>query len=178
MIDPDTIGPLVVASRTLVALVFLSAALGKLKDRAAFHGAVHAYRLLPDGLVGPVALFVPLAEIVIGLLLPSGLAPGVAAVAASAMLAVFTGAMALNMLRGRRDIDCGCFHGRPSRRLTWGAIARTAALAVAAVLSGVPASAPGLAAVQGLAGGAILFILFATAAILPTFDRQRPRISL
>ena len=178
MIDLANGAPLIIAARGLVGLVFLTAAAGKLRDRAAFHGIVHAYRLLPDRLVAPVALAIPIAEVAVGLLLPSGLLPLPTALAATAMLVGFVVAMATNILRGRRDIDCGCFRGRPGQRLTWGAIARTAFLAVTAAGTGLAVDASFAAIAQGLAAAAILFLLFVTAAMLPALPRKHPRYSL
>jgi uncharacterized membrane protein YphA (DoxX/SURF4 family) len=174
--DIDTLAPIVVTSRALLCLVFLISAIGKLRDPTAFHGAVSAYRLLPSALVAPAAVMIPWVEIVIGLSMPSG--SRTAAVAACAMLGMFAAAMGINMSRGRRSIDCGCFRARPMRRLTWGTVARTVLLAGVAAFSGCPAAISSSAALEGLLAGAILFTLFMTAASLPTLERKRPRISL
>jgi hypothetical protein len=178
MMAVATLAPTVIAARALVGLVLLTAAVGKLRDRAAFHGVVHDYRLLPGFLVAPVAAAIPVAEVAVGLLLPSGLLPVPTAAIATAMLLVFVTAMAVNILRGRREIDCGCFRGRPSQRLTWGTVARTGALAAAAASTGLNVTASFTAVAQGLAAAAILFILFATATTLPTLPRKHPRYSL
>lgn len=177
MSDAATLAPLVIAARALVGLVFLTAAVGKLRDRAAFHGVVHAYRLLPGPLVGPVALTIPMMEVIVGLLLPSGALPGPTAIVATVMLVTFSGAMAVNVLRGR-DIDCGCFRGRPSQRLTWGTVMRTTLLAAAAGVTFLNVDAAPSAIAQGLASAAILFILFVTATALPALPRKHPRYSL
>ncbi len=94
--------------RAACALLFASAAWQKLRDRAAFSAILSAYRLLPDGLVRVAATTAGLAELAVALawLAPGG---GRAAVAATlALLAVYSAAIAVNLLRGRRSIDCGC----------------------------------------------------------------------
>lgn len=178
MIDLADLAPLVIAARTLVALVLLTAAAGKLRDPATFLGAVHGYRLLPGWLATPFARLLPWVELALGLLVPTGLAAAPVAGAASVLFTVFAGAMAVNILRGRRDIDCGCFLGRPAQRLTYGHVARAFALALAALLTGVSVPFASDAALPGLAAGAVLFLLYVAASVLPTFERKRPRISL
>ena len=44
--------------------------------------------------------------------------------------------MAVNLLRGRHDIDCGC--GGATHPLSWGLVARNGVLAAAAVLASRP----------------------------------------
>ncbi|MBV8684963.1 MAG: DoxX family protein [Caulobacteraceae bacterium] len=113
------------------ALVFARAAAFKLRDVEAFADALAAYRILPIGLVEVTARALPVAEIVcaLALLAPPTCAAG--EVAAAALLVVFALAMGVNLLRGRREIDCGC--GDPSRRhpLAWSFVVRNLAFAAA-----------------------------------------------
>jgi hypothetical protein len=51
-----------------------------------------------------------------------------AALALIAMLTLFTGAIAINLARGRTDIDCGCFGPALRQRLSWWLLLRNAAL--------------------------------------------------
>ena len=87
---------------------FLAAAWPKLADPPAFAQALHAYRLLPDAALAPLALTLPWLEGILALALISGLARRSAALAALALLLAFTGALALNLARGN-PVDCGCF---------------------------------------------------------------------
>jgi len=97
-----------VAVRTLVALVFLSAAVGKLRHRLALQGVIANYRLVPDALVKPIAYLLPPAEALLAIWLVSGWAASSAAAAAAGLLCVFAVAMAVNLGRGRRENDSGC----------------------------------------------------------------------
>ena len=63
----------VIAIRTLIALVFVSAAIGKMRAWPIFQGVVANYRLLPQVLVAPVTYVLPPAEAAIGAILPTGL---------------------------------------------------------------------------------------------------------
>ncbi|MFN3457180.1 MAG: MauE/DoxX family redox-associated membrane protein [Novosphingobium sp.] len=112
MILGEAIGVAGAAAGIGVGAVFLGAGLAKLRNRRVFPGVVANYRLLPEALVAPVAVTLPIAEVVIGLALFAGLR--VAAVPAGLLLLAFAAAMAINIGRGRSHIDCGC--GRPELR--------------------------------------------------------------
>ena len=135
------------------ALVFVRAAAFKLRDVEAFADALAAYRILPIGAVEPAARALPIVEVACALALvapPTRIAGEIAAVV---LLVIFALAMGLNLLRGRREIDCGC--GDPSRRqpLAWSLVARNlafAAILVACALAPAGSSSP----VGWLMGGA------------------------
>lgn len=95
-------------SAWLLGAVFLVAALPKLADPPGFAEALHAYRLLPEALLAPVALVMPWLELLLALALLTGLSRRSAALIASTLLLVFMGALALNLARGN-PVDCGCF---------------------------------------------------------------------
>src|SRR5690242_16014905 len=97
---------IVLAGRILGALVFAAAVLGKLRHRQEFVGVVANYRLVPDQAVAAVAWSIMVAEILIVLSLGTGLAQTAGAVVAMLMLGLFAAAIAINIQRGRRHIDC------------------------------------------------------------------------
>jgi len=101
-----------VALRAGLALLFLVAALHKTRDLGSFHATLANYRLLPPRATGAAALVVVGGELLAAATLL--LAPALGAVAAAMLLAAYTGAIAVNLARGRRDIDCGC--AGPARR--------------------------------------------------------------
>jgi uncharacterized membrane protein YphA (DoxX/SURF4 family) len=147
----------------LLAGIFLPSALSKLRAIDELEGIVADYRLLPEPLVRPVARALPIVEIAAGLLLlwPGTRAAG--AILAIALLLLFVAAMAINLARGRREIDCGCFLGRQKERIGWRLVARNLLLvALAAPLALVePAAAPGLLDV--------LTVLFAAGSLLALY---------
>jgi hypothetical protein len=118
----------------VLAGVFGAAALAKLRALDAFVGVVHNYRLVPEPLERPIAYALPVVElaIAVGVLAPATRAP--AAFAAAILLALFAGAMAINLGRGRRDIDCGCFATVLRQRLSWPLVLRNLLLAALALL--------------------------------------------
>jgi hypothetical protein len=148
------------AIRALAGLVFLSAAWGKVRHRPEFQGVVANYRLLPDLLVVPFALALPPIEAAVGALLPTGLLSPWTEAAAAALLALFALAMAVNLRRGRTDIDCGCFQSALKQTLSWTLVARNAALVLLLGLAALPApNAPVWGLAEGLLGGAVAFVL-------------------
>lgn len=98
------------------ALLFAIAAAHKLRAPGPFAETLTGYQVLPAFLVVPGSVLVPVLEglVAVGLLLESS--REAASVAGSALLLVYAGAMGLNLLRGRRLLDCGCLG--PHRRAT------------------------------------------------------------
>ena len=126
--DPVTVGATVGA----LALILFAAAWHKLSEREVFAGALQAYRLLPAGLASALARVLPSVEIGlgVGVLLPAS--RQAALLATAALLAVYAGAMTINLVRGRREIDCGC--GGDTHPLSWGLVGRNAVLIGIALL--------------------------------------------
>jgi hypothetical protein len=113
----------------LLAVVFGTAAGAKFHDLAAFQAVVEQYRLLPDRLVPLFARALPVVELgaAVGLLWPTSRAASAAVLIV--LLVVFAVAMAVNLARGRSDIDCGCFIGARKQRISWPLVLRNLALA-------------------------------------------------
>ncbi|MBX9884144.1 MAG: methylamine utilization protein MauE [Novosphingobium sp.] len=140
-------------------LVFLQAALAKLRHRELLVGVIANYRLLPAVLVAPAALLLPPAEIAvaIGLLLGG---QALAAAAAIALLVIFAVAMGINIVRGRRAIDCGCGRSHLRQPLSWLLVARNLVLAALLVPRLLPGAMPTAAdLVVALAGGLAVFLI-------------------
>jgi len=127
--------------RLLLAVVFATAGLAKLRALDEFAGVVHNYRLLPEPLVRPVALALPPFELLVALGLLLEPTRSLAALAAAALLLAFALAMAINLGRGRVDIDCGCFASTLKQRIGWGLVARNLILVGLALLA-VPGELP------------------------------------
>ena len=91
-----------------LAVLFLVAARHKLSDRLRFEAQLAEYDLLPPALV-PQAVFalVALELFTAVTLLWRGSWPLAAGLSAG-LLFLYAGAIAINLLRGRSHIDCGC----------------------------------------------------------------------
>lgn len=164
-----TIDPLAdLALRLGLAAILALAALHKLRDRATFEGQLGAYALLPAALVHPASRAIPLIEAAAAVLLVWR--SDHAAALAAAIFAIYGGAMAINLARGRRDIDCGC--GGPDGRQTLhpALVWRNAALAAGALATMLPSGTRALApldiAVATLAGFTLLALYSAANALI------------
>jgi hypothetical protein len=120
-----------------VAAVLLLAAWSKLRDPALFRAAVENYDILPPALVPAFAVALPVAEVLAGAALLWESSRPLGAAAAVGLLALVTGAVVVNLLRGRVEIECGC-GGADGQTLSWGLVARNAALAAIAALAAHP----------------------------------------
>lgn len=109
-------------------MIFLTAGVHKWRHRQILPGVIANYRILPVGLVGPASALLPPAEMVIGALLLVGPFSLVNA-AASVLLLSFAVATAINLLRGRSHIHCGCGRLDLQQQLGWGAVLRNLLLA-------------------------------------------------
>jgi uncharacterized membrane protein YphA (DoxX/SURF4 family) len=157
-----------IALRTLIALVFLTAAMGKVRHWTVFHGVVANYRLLPEVLVAPFAYFLPPFEALLGAALLFGLLSPGTELAAAALLLLFAVAIAINLKRGRHHIDCGCFQSALKQTLSWILVIRNAALALLLGVSLLPADGPGDLGmtINGLLVGGVLFVILQSLNIL------------
>ena len=93
--------------RLLLAIVFATAGVAKLRDRAGVSDMLRAF-LVPSGLIEPLAWLLPVAELAIAAALVPSASARWAGLAAAGMLAMFTAAIALQLARGRRP-QCRCF---------------------------------------------------------------------
>ena len=87
----------------------LLAGIPKLRDRDGLLTVVKGYRLLPAPAERAVAAPLPFVEVVVGALLILGIGGRWPAVAAALLFTAFTTGLTVNLARGRRDLDCGCF---------------------------------------------------------------------
>ena len=160
----------------LLAIVFLGGAWQKLRDLAALAGAVEQYRLLPDAWAAGAARTLLAAEFAAGLLLLPLPTRGAGALLAALLLAAVTLAVAINLLRGRRAIDCGCGGAEGGQHLSWGLVLRNALLGLAAVLAAAAETPRELVWLDGLtvvAGTLAFYGLYAAANQLLA---NRPRL--
>jgi len=158
IIDPA----IVLASRVLGTLVFGAAVLGKLRHRDEFVGVVANYRLVPEPLATAVAWLIIVFEIAIVLSFATGLWLTAAAALAVLLLCVFAVAMAINLVRGRTEIDCGCFQSALRQRLSIALVVRNLLLIVSLLpLFGSPSRPVSvLQMLDGIAAGIVLFTLY------------------
>lgn len=119
---------------TFLALLWAVAAAHKLLDWAVFRAQLDDYRLLPRPVVPVATGLLPALEATAAVF---WLMPG-ARMAASALSAglflLYASAMGINLMRGRRHLDCGC--GGSAQAVRPALVGRNLILAMLAVLAG------------------------------------------
>lgn len=122
---------LVAACRFTCALVLATAAIPKIRARAAFASTLKALKL-PTEAVGLVAIVFPIAELGLALLLAFGAGLTVSAGAAAVLFGAVTVVVGINVMRGR-GVRCNCF-GESGDVLGPAAVARNALLTGSALI--------------------------------------------
>lgn len=149
------------------ALLFAWAAMHKWRASQEFAAALGEYQLVPQALVPTAVTALAIAETAVCALLLWPEARGVGALAGAAILLLYACAMAINLARGRRELDCGC--GFVRRVISGGLVARNVALAALLTLSSLPTSARPMALPDyaTIAGALIVgILLYASAELL------------
>ena len=123
----------------VMALLFASGAQHKLSDFRAFLGILAAYRLADERIVKFVAPLIIAAELATAVLLLVG-STSAGAVLAMALLAGYGAGIAINLMRGRTQIDCGCHFGRANGGLSCALVLRNLGLCSLTALLLMPIS--------------------------------------
>jgi hypothetical protein len=133
-----------------LAVLFVSAASHKLRDPARFREVLRNYRLLTEILVPTAAVLLialELTAVVLLLVVDTRMA---GALLSAGMLAIYAVAMAINLLRGRVNLDCGCLGIGARQPVRWWMVGRNVALAAIALLTVPPMMPRELTALDGV----------------------------
>jgi len=139
MLDPIILRALSIG----FALLFLLAAIHKISSAAQFRVILQEYRILPEFAVGPATKIVPAVEVLLGIGWLTAASSVVIATASALLIAMYTTAIAINLMRGRVHISCGCNMAGTDdndQRLTWGLVLRNVLLASLALVATIPVS--------------------------------------
>jgi hypothetical protein len=149
-----------------LAVIFGVSGALKLRDLELFAGSIANYRLLPAWLEAPFAYLIPLAECACSAAILFSATRVPAAASLAILLCLFTGAIAINLARGRVNIDCGCFGPALRQNLSGWLLLRNFVLFAMVALVALPASVRTLEWLDGFTialGAATLVILYASA---------------
>jgi hypothetical protein len=154
-------------TRLALGLLLLVAASHKLRAPARFVATLGDYRLLPARLTGIAAALVVAAELAV----VAGLAvrPPAGRAGAAALLGLYAGAMAVNLARGRRHVDCGCTGPAARRPIGGWLVARNLVLAGVALAGLAPLAPRPLVWVDGVT---VMAAVAALAACWTASDRM------
>lgn len=119
--------------RVAIGGIFIFAGISKMGNPALFAAEIAGFRLLPSGVIAPIALVLPYLEVLLGGYLVIGLFTRAAAWIAVLLLGVFDAAIASAVVRGL-TVNCGCFGPNDTTVTTWGEVARDAVFIVLALV--------------------------------------------
>lgn len=139
MTDDAALDPVIqISVACALAVLWVTAGAHKAATFRAFRATVEEYRVLPRALAGPAAAIVIGLEAGLGiaLLFPTGRAP--ALVGSAALLMLYAAVIGVNLLRGRRHIDCGCTGWGLRQPLSLWLIGRNSALGATALVVALP----------------------------------------
>lgn len=148
-----------------VALLFVIAVSHKLRDWSEFRQVVRNYELLPEALVSLAAGSLIALELGAAVLILMTATRPAGAAMSSGLFAVYAAAMAINLRRGRVNLDCGCLGAGRRQPIRWWMVARNLALAVVALSAVAQPTARALGALDAVTiGCATLTLAFLYAA--------------
>lgn len=153
-----------------LAMLLAASSAHKASNASQFATTFRNYKIAP-GMFAPFAsplVIATEAGIAIGLLVPASRAT--AAVCAAGLFLAYGAAIAVNLARGRADIDCGCNFGGSQERLAPALILRNAILAGVALATAAPIGMRSLGLLDY--ASAALFAVTA-AALYITFESLR-----
>lgn len=159
-----------------LALVLALGSWSKLSDLDSFAFAVERYRLLPATASRVAGFVLPFVEALAAALLVMPHTRAGGAWLAALLLALVTGAVLVNLLRGRTDIDCGCGGPGHRQRLSWWLVVRNSLLLIGCGLTIAPITARPLVwldAFTATFAAAALWLLYAAADELLSDPQRR-----
>ncbi|NIB44709.1 methylamine utilization protein MauE [Pseudomaricurvus alkylphenolicus] len=101
-----------------LALLMATAAWQKLRHPKMFRGVLEQYRILPEPVPRAASIIIPLGELASALALMFPDTRDLGSVSTAALLTSYAFAMAVNLVRGRRYLDCGCHLGSHRQRIS------------------------------------------------------------
>ena len=120
----------VISLRVAVGGVFLYAGATKIANPLAFADSIATFQILPRHLLNVVALGLPPFEILLGVMLLTGVQTRLASLGITVLAIIFGVVLGQALVRGLH-VDCGCFgSGQPSALKTWGSFGRAGLLAL------------------------------------------------
>jgi methylamine utilization protein MauE len=121
-----------------LALIFGASAILKLSDLELFAGSVANYQLLPRWMEKPFAYALAMVECAAAAGVLFAVSRAAAAETLALLLVLFSAAIAINLIRGRADFDCGCFGPALRQQLSGWLLVRNLFLMMMASMAVLP----------------------------------------
>ena len=121
-----------------VAALFAASAAHKLRDWMRFREVVRNYQLLPQRVVPAAAATTIALELSTALLILLVATRPIGALLAAGLLIAYATAMAINLGRGRVNLDCGCLGIGRRQAVRWWMVTRNMVIAAFALIAGQP----------------------------------------
>lgn len=147
-----------------LCLLLTSAASHKVLNRSVFYNQLSAYGLLPLPMLGLAVLVLPLVELSLATALLIPFLRDFALVGAALLLDFYAAIMLISILRGRRNIDCGCGGSEGATPISYGHVARNL------LLSGLALWMTGATAARSLSFADWLLIALMTLAFAACYE--------
>lgn len=109
---------LILIIRSFIGVLFIFYGVAKIADPSQFANEIGNYGMTPDFITQLMALILPWAEMIIGVLLLFGIYQNENGLIATAMLLMFTFAVIFAFASGL-DINCGCSGGNAQQKVGW-----------------------------------------------------------
>ena len=135
----------VLVLRVGLGAVFIVAGASKIGHAALFASQIAAFALVPQPIIGPMALLLPFLEVLLGGYLVIGLYVRLDGWIAAIQLLIFAAAIASAVSRGM-VISCGCFGPSDQTVTSWPEAGRDVLLALVALV--VALRGPGMLALD------------------------------
>ncbi len=109
---------LILVIRTFIGIIFIFFGVAKIADPSQFANEIGNYGMTPDFITHLMALILPWAEMIVGVLLLFGIYQNENGLLATLMLVMFTFGVIVAFASGL-DINCGCSGGNAQQKVGW-----------------------------------------------------------
>lgn len=161
-----------------LATLFAAAARHKLSDPERFREVVRNYKLLQDAWVSLSAAILIALEVSAAVLVLLAATRPIGAQLSAGLLASYAVAMAINLRRGRLNLDCGCVGVGRRQPVRWWMVGRNAAMAALALVASQTMTTRELTALDGITivgATASLALLYTAQGLLGAAARSQAR---
>ncbi|MGF9912975.1 MauE/DoxX family redox-associated membrane protein [Paenibacillus ehimensis] len=110
--------------RILLAILFISSSVSSLRHWQAHLGIIKDYKILPEPVVRWFGILEHAVKWLVGIFLLLGMHSSLAALTGSGLLLMYSIAITMNLLRGRKKLSCGCGGLAGNHLLSWKLIVR------------------------------------------------------